>query len=377
VNILGFVWIHVRRSPWRVVVMVGLFAIAIVVFAVVSELSRVSEAGLNAGIAKDSGELGTYEVSFDGRLYLDIERQRKVSDVIAASASGSVTYFFVDLPPVHSECAPYNVLGEVSFRLLRDESGDYASLPFGSVGDIDTRWCLDGVEISATAFYLPDDDAKATLGSRMYIAPEYAGIVRLSTVGAVSSGFTVHTGSDSSREVIERIARYMVQEDALKLGLDPGELVSVGRVDQDAEAVRAAAEGMSITYDVIRWSVLALAVAALTLVQTVTVNQRAWFFGLSRALGAPSRIIVAYVAAETAGIVVGAMAVASGLLTALSPSITDFARAAFGVQADVMHAQTMLTLALAVTVAVVFATSIPVIAVLRRDPLEVLEAPRG
>src|SRR5690606_16367947 len=147
------------------------------------------------------------------------------------------------------------------------------------LGDIDTRWCLDGVEISATAFYLPDDDAKATLGSRMYIAPEYAGIVRLSTVGAVSSGFTVHTGSDSSREVIERIARYMVQEDALKLGLDPGELVSVGRVDQDAEAVRAAAEGMSITYDVIRWSVLALAVAALTLVQTVTVNQRAWFFG--------------------------------------------------------------------------------------------------
>jgi len=104
VNILGFVWIHVRRSPWRVVVMVGLFAIAIVVFAVVSELSRVSEAGLNAGIAKDSGELGTYEVSFDGRLYWDIERQRKVSDVIAASASGSVTYFFVDLPPVHSEC---------------------------------------------------------------------------------------------------------------------------------------------------------------------------------------------------------------------------------------------------------------------------------
>lgn len=376
-RVLLLTWNTTRRAPLKTITLILLFAIAIVVFALISELSRVSKQGLDEGIARDSGELGTYEVAFGSELNGDAALRDRVEKRVAMAVGGELVASWIDLPSKRSECPPYDKVGDTKLRVMWSASGEPVQLPFGETAGLETRWCLDGLEIPQSGFYLADESRRATLGERLYLRPDYADLVRLSDVSPVTHGFTLHVGrGDASPQILDE-AKYLLAEQAMRLGVEPETLVSVWRVDQDADSVRAAAEGISMTYEVMRWAVLGLAGAAIVAMQTTTASHRAWFYGLARAMGTRSRSVVTLIATESVCIIAGGALLALALLALGQGLVYDFAKSSFGVDAHVINLSLFSALVVGLAIAMALAIAVPVVTILRRDPLSVLEAPRG
>lgn len=366
-----------RRSPFRVAMLSGLTAIAIIVFALVSELSRVSRQGLDEAIVQDSGLRGSYQVTFDSSLQIDDANAFDAVDAVAQALDLDLWGFWQDSPDIRSECPPYEQMGEQSLRFLWRAPSEPFSLPFGQVSGIDTSWCIGGQEIPESALFLPGDEDRAVFGSRLYVDPQYWDLVMLSTLGPVRRGFILTSGSDAQlASSIQSAIEVQIQPIAARDQVDASSVVTVARLDLDSANVQDASKGIAITYGLISWGVLTLAGIALLAVQVIVARQRSWFYGLARALGATRRQIAILLSVDAALVLLAASALASLVLGLSQTTVKSFAATAFGVEATVMSARTAVALVLGLTTIFITVAIASTAVVVRRDPLETLEAPR-
>ena len=354
----------------------AIVAVCAVVFSLVSELSRVSQDGLDSAILRDRGMLGSYSVSLGDAGVPTGERYAVVAS--AAEAVGMRVWGYAEvLPPVRSECPPYDEVGAVSLQVLWERPGVPRELPYGQVAGVSTQWCIDGQSIPAASLFLPQGDQQRVYGTSLYIHPDYRDLVALSTTEPIGMRFTVVSGVAEDRMAVLREALVnRLRDDAARDGRSAQAEVVVGRIDQDGANVMEAAAGIALVYDVIRWGVLGLAGIALVTVQTLTARQRGWFYGLLTALGARRRTVAAVVALDTVTVSLAGLAMAVIVLALGDDTIAQFGRDAFGVDATGLDWGAIGTLAAGVASITMLAAVAPAVVIARRDPLDVLEAPR-
>jgi len=370
-------WLLTRRSPFRAVMLTVLMAVAIIVFSLVSELSRVSQQGLDQAIVKDAGLRGSYQVTLDPLLETSPSQTYASVVHVADAIHMSVWGYWQDMPSVTSECPPYEKVGPQQLRILWRRPSVPFELPFGHTNGLDTQWCIDGQTIPASALYMPDASSQAVFGTRLYLRSDYANLVLLSTLAPISYGYVLVSGDavDHSDRVREAVISAFTSA-AQAAGVDPAADITVRRLDQSDQNVLAASNGVAVTYGVIGWGVLVLAGLALLVVQVSNVRQRSWFYGLARALGARGRRIGALLGLEAVLVLLAGGALAIVVLVVAAGPVNRFADAAFGVDAHVLNPVLLPKLAVGMAALLVLTTVVPLVQVLRRDPLEVLEAPR-
>lgn len=366
-----------RRSPLRAIMLTVLVAVSIVIFALVTELSRISQQGIDDAIVRDNGLRGSYTISFDPGLQLTDEQQYEAVTHAAHKLKLTLWGFSEQLPAVESECPPFQQTGEQNLRVLWTKPGVPFDLPFGHISGADTEWCVNGQSIPASALFLANDREKSVYGDHLYISSYYRNLILLSTLGPIRDTYTVVSGSDTDisgqlRQAVTAAAATSAQQ----TGNDAAAGIVVLRADRNGQNVKDAAAGLSVTYGVIAWGVIILAALALLVMQTSYVRQRLWFYGLMQSLGATYRRVTAILLIDAAAVITTGLALALVTLWAADSTISEFAHHAFGVQAHTISGALIPKLAIGCAIILTVATAAPVAITLRRDPLDVLEAPR-
>lgn len=366
-----------RRSPFRAVMLALLIAVAIVVFAVITELSRVSQDGLDDAIVRDVGLRGSYQVFVQPDLPVTTEAAFEATASVASDLGMTVWGYWEDMPAVQSECPPFEQVGKQQLRILWKSPGVVFQLPFGNTADLDTRWCITGQTIPQDALFVPGPDQIAIYQHHVYVRSDYRNLILLSTLGPINRGFIIVSGDDN--DITDQVRTAIDAKFTTMLagsGTDPTSGISVARIDQKGQNVRQAANGISTTYNVIGWGVMLLAGLGLTLMQATNARQRSWFYGLARALGASGPRITAVLAVDTLIVLVGGVCLAMLTLLATNGTVHDFALSAFGVDANVLSPALIPRLVIGLVALLTVTTVVPLVHTMRRDPLEVLEAPR-
>lgn len=367
----------VRRSPFRIAMLLFLTAIAVVVFLIVAELSRVSVEGLDSAIDRDNGIRGSYSVAVDATVRATLAEQNRVVAQVARDLNMDVVDFTELYPALKSECPPFEVVGEQQLRIAWIGLGEPEPLPFGSTGGIDTQWCILGQRIPATSLYVADTASAPWLAEGLYISAKYRDLLAGATVEPIRTTFTLVSQSTSDQSGPLRVALVAAMEaSASRWGVDSKSTVSVVPAEHNADNVRAAADGISSVYSAIGWGVIALAGIAIVTVQSLSARQRRWFYGLQRSLGASTRLLALGFAIEALIVAVGALALAATVLFFASDSVAGFSNDAFGVDADPLQWDAMAHVIGGLVAIALGATAIPLVSASRHDPLEVLEAPR-
>jgi hypothetical protein len=377
VSVSRLATILTRRSPVRISMMVLLVATSLVVFVLVTDLSRVSQEGLDAAITREHGLADTYRVRIASELGWGATQASRVVDEVAASFGADVGRRYIDLPPTASECPPFDLVGELSLRVMWEPDGRAAELPYGTSDEVDTEWCIAGARIPDAAIFFATPAERMLYGEQVFLHPAYYDVVYHATYEPVTLGWlVVAPNSIDIQDELNDAFVARADDEAERSGRSAVDLVQVVRAFDDAVGIRTASDGIATVYNVIRWGVLALAGLALAGLEIVIAQQRAWLFGLAAAFGATRARIAAFLAVEIALVVGAGTALGVGFLAVAQGTIVTFARDAFQVVADPLALENLVMALLGMTTVVISVTCTAAVGVLRRDPLEVLEAAR-
>lgn len=363
-----------RASKVRLALSTILIGVAMVVFLIVSELSRASSTGLDNAIADDAGDLGSYAVEFEHTFGLETDEfVRTVLTSLKPLAGQPMTYA-VTSPHVASECPPYEALGPVRFIVVYDEDGQPRQLPFGNGLPVETVICLSGQRVDVDSIYAPTDPDMGRWGAGLFISARFAPALALTSNEPITYRFVVVTGKrDGQRDAIIERLRISLADTAARFGTTIDDTtVNMVRLD-DGDSLRAASDGIRLVYDIIAWGVLALAGLGLLVTQLIVVRDQLWFFGLVRTLGARPFHLAAIVILDVALAVMGGLVAALVLGAVAQPLASDFARSAFDLDADLLNPSVIPRLTGAAMLALVLASAWPVLRAVRQDPLDVLE----
>ena len=373
-SLFRLVLLTARRAPLRPLALVALVSVASLVFIVVSDLSRVAREGLSNALDAENGAVGSFVVHFDESLGLTLAEERMLLKAVAAELSLSQGETWEEFSPLTSECPPFERVGEVSMVVAWDAARVAANRPFGELDGVDTQWCIAGQTIPDSALYVVGEGIDQ---GRLFIRPDYQEVLTLASVDPI---YRSHQLTASSRDVTVDVIREAsfghVSATAQILGLSPVQAVMVAQANDQAELVRAAADGVGLVYDIIRWGVVVLAGIAVLTLQLIATQHRAWFYGLARSFGVSLTRVVMALLLEVTGIVLLGAVVAYVVLLLAQGSIVSFAHSTLGVQADPLNPASLVGAALGLAAITGLAAGASAFSVSRRDPLAVLEAPR-
>lgn len=354
-----------------------LLAVATIVFALVSELSRVSQLGLDQAILKDAGLVGAYQVQFSSESGVDLNLAYETVNALAADLPFAVWGVREVFPQIQAECPPYEQLGAVQPRILWDRPGMGKELPFGQGVDFETKWCVEGQEVPASSIFVPNADQSSVYGAALHVSAEYRELLYLSTLGPVDVAVIVTTANqEDMRGVLIDALQAAFTPRAELYGVEVEGMFSVSSLGTGAESVSAAADGIGVVYDIIRWGVLGLSAIALATVQALVVRQRSWFYGLLTAFGTSKIRVAALLSFDTLLIATAGLMGAGVCLTLLSEPFNQFAVSAFQVEMRIGAGSMIPALLAGIAISSAIAILIPLTIVSRRDPYAVLEAPR-
>ena len=111
ISVVRLVLLLAKRSPLRPLSLVILTAIATVVFVLVSDLSRVSQEGLDQAIVAENGVHGSFVVTLDSGLGLTDRAEYALVGQAARDAGVEQRGYFEDMPSTRSECPPFQAVG--------------------------------------------------------------------------------------------------------------------------------------------------------------------------------------------------------------------------------------------------------------------------
>lgn len=351
-----------------------LIAVAMTVFLVVTELSRVSSEDLDAAIAQDMGETGTYMVTLSTSLGLTNEAFAQHIDAALAPFAVQPPLVLEVFPPITPECPPFEALGSKTIFVMRDIAGNPVDLPFGQGVPEEIEICLDGHVIPADAIYIPNQSEQNKWGWGIFVDSAYTRIVALSTRQPITYRISVVTGERGHQlGVIRSAVEKQLEEAALRYGIvEMHDAVTVHRMDS-GDAVRAASDGIRLVYGIIGWGVLILGGLGLLVAEMIVVRDRTWFFGLARAVGARSRHIATLIFIDVLLVLVAGAALTVLFSLAVQPTANSFARNAFQVDVTILHPSALPQLFAGALLVLVLAGVYPALIATRQDPLDVLE----
>lgn len=360
-------------SRTRVGLLALLVAVAMTVFLVVSELSRVSSVGLDEAIAADIGETGSYVIGLPTTLGLGPREIGERMERAVGAYAAKPLVMIETLPPVVPECPPYEALGRQGLLVLRDVHGAPLPLPFGASLPVETELCIGGQVIPADALYFPTQGELTKWGLGLAIDARYRQLAALTTTEPITYRFSLVTGEPTDRrEGMRAAVAAEFETEALEYGINLGGNLYLDRVDEGA-GVREASEGIKLVYDIIGWGVLVLGGLGLLVSELTSVRHRTWFFGLARAVGARSSHVVGLVVGETVLILAAGTVLAVFISAAVQPVAASFARSAFEVDVALLQASTVPRIVAAALLVLALAGVYPALVAIRQDPLDVLE----
>lgn len=371
-RVAGLAAALLRAGKARLVALAALVALSIVVLMILSELARVSTLGLDEAIAADVGRPGTYDV------HLQAGRGESTEELVAAVTPPLLAMATEPLVLVHrygpmrSDCPPLDVLGELDVVAAELLDGREAPLPYGQGMPPETELCIGGLTVPDDAVFVPSGSALQTWGAGVYVTPTYAGLAEQILPDAPRVSLRVVTGRTDQRDQIQQMVQGALEESAARVGVPADQIVTTVRVDSAGELDRAS-QGIARVYRALGWAVVLLAGLALLVAQTIRMQQRLWFFGLARAVGARARDVALVVLVETVAVLVLGTGLAVVVALLLGPTVNAFARSSFGVEAHLLTASSLPTLLLGATAMLALAAAYPVALAVRQDPLELLE----
>lgn len=319
-RVIGLAWRLALAAKARITLSVLLIAVAMVVFLLVTELSRASTDGLEQAIADESGGArGSYAIDVDTHLAMGWPAlTRTVLTALEPMASQPMTYAD-STAAMTSECPPYQALGPVPF-IVYNADGTQHDLDFGNDIPADTVVCLAGQRIADWALHMPTPLEQRQWGSGLYVARAYEDAIDLANPEPPQRRFVLTTGvSDGQRQqILDRLQVALADPMARADQTHIDSIVTVTRID-GAESTRAASDGIRIVYTIIAWDVLALAGLGLLVSQLIVTRDRMWFFGLSRTLGARRAHIALLIITDAAITVLAGTLLALLLAAAIQP----------------------------------------------------------
>lgn len=374
-RVIGLAWRLALAAKARITLSVLLIAVAMVVFLLVTELSRASTDGLEQAIADESGGArGSYAIDVDTHLAMGWPAlTRTVLTALEPMASQPMTYAD-STAAMTSECPPYQALGPVPFIIVYNADGTQHDLDFGNDIPADTVVCLAGQRIADWALHMPTPLEQRQWGSGLYVARAYEDAIDLANPEPPQRRFVLTTGvSDGQRQqILDRLQVALADPMARADQTHIDSIVTVTRID-GAESTRAASDGIRIVYTIIAWGVLALAGLGLLVSQLIVTRDRMWFFGLSRTLGARRAHIALLIITDAAITVLAGTLLALLLAAAIQPLAADFARSAFQIEAQLVNPAIVPRLITAALAALLIASTWPAARATRQDPVDVLE----
>lgn len=366
-----------RASRVRIALSVLLVTVAMTVFLVVSQLSRVGSEGLDEAIDETTGQEGSYAVETLSTFGLPPEEFLGRVTAKLEALQGSPVNHAVGYTEVPIDCPPFEGLGRTLVRVAFAGDGSPFPLPYGERLPQDTKVCISGVEIPAEAVLEPDAGQSNAWGIGLFIAPAYESVVASATSDPAVYRFNVVTGVDGQQRQIYDLLSQELAVAAAHAGTEVSEEnLLVSRLDAGNE-VRAASRGIATIFGVIGWGVLLLGALGLLVSQLIVVRDRMWFFGLSRALGAGRRHVVVLVLVEVCATVLAGMALALLVALALQPVANGLAKKTFDAQAPLLDPSVLPQLLLGTFLLMLVAGAWPAWRATVQDPLDVLEPRQG
>lgn len=363
-----------RNSPGRFVMLVLLIAIGLIIFLIVSSLSRASTDQLNEAIEDDVGAAGTYRISFSRTLGLEgKELTRRVAHVVDPMSARPLRVVEV-FAHQSAECPPFTNVGEARLSVLRDAAFQPVDLPFGENLPPGVAFCLSGLNVPGAGLYFPDEVGKRLWGSGTVLVEDvYAPQIALVGTESTQYEFLMITGRPEAMQ--ETISVGLETELADELGhmaFNPRDVFTVHRIDS-GDSVRAASDGVRLVYGIIAWGVLLLGGLGILVAQLIMLRDRTWFFGLSRAVGATPGHVAALVLADAAVVVMSGVGLALVLAVVGQPLVTSFGMVAFQVPLSLLDWQVVPQLAIGVVAVLLIGAAFPAWKAMLLDPLEILE----
>lgn len=361
-----------RAGKARLCALASLVALSFVVLMILSELARVSTLGLDEAIAADVGRPGTYDV------HLQVGRGDSAEELVAALAPAlrplatDPLVLVRRFGPLRSDCPPLDVLGELDVVSVQLLDGRAAPLPYGQGMPPDTDLCVGGVAVPDEAVFVPSGPLLQTWGAGAYVTPAYANLAAQVLPGGPRVNMRVVTGRTDQRDEIQHAVEGVLGQASARAGIAVDQLVTTARVDSAGELDRAS-RGIAAVYRTLGWAVVLLAGLALLVAQTIRMQQRLWFFGLARAVGARARDVAVVVLVETGAVLVLGTVLAVVVALLLAPAVSAFSRSSFGVEAHLLTASNLPSLLLGAAAMLALAAAYPVALAVRQDPLELLE----
>jgi hypothetical protein len=361
-----------RRSPVKFALLTILVAMSTLVFLGVSELSRASTDSLDSAIESDLGVAGTYRVEASNDLGLTLSETLAVLRPPIDQVSDQPVVVAERFPSIHPECPPFNLLGDVTAIVLRDDTG--APEPFApgklpADGDL----CLAGLAVPRDALREATAHEKDTYDASIVVDPVYEQVLRLASDRPPTYLIAVTTGeNDDVTDQLRTSSIDALREHAQQASVPATDAVVVTRADSGG-SVRSASAGIRLVYGLIGWGVLLISGIGLLVAELIVLRDRTWFFGLARAVGARRWSIAWLVIADILLVLIAGLLVAITVLAIAGPGIASFGREAFQVELHVLRLSALPQLFLGFCVVLLLAGFYPAIQAMRLDPLDVLE----
>lgn len=369
-------------SKARFILLTLMVAIAMTIFLVVSELSRLSALDLNRSIAQEAGETGTYAIDTSVTFGLaPPELASRVRRAISPYLSGPLMVVEI-LARRELGCPPSSGLGSQPILIVRDGAGTLQTLT-GERVPSDTMVCLDGQVIPRAAIRIPSPAQRlAWLGiasgspeTGVILDGAYERAALLGSTDGPTYRFLIVTGNEVDRSVaLQSALERSFASTSRSFGISsPGSIFGVTRLDT-AQAIRRAAVGVDLVYSVIGWGILILGGLGLLVAEMIVVRDRSWFFGLARAVGGRGAHIATLVVIDVAILLIIGTALAVMLALMLQPLASSFASSAFQIQdVRVLQPSRIPELIAGAFLVLLVAAFYPALRAVRQDPLDVLE----
>ncbi|WP_203336267.1 FtsX-like permease family protein [Nocardioides limicola] len=354
-----------------------LVALALTVYLVVSQLSRIAASGLDDAIDADSGVMGSY--SIDTRTTFGLPQEVFLQRALASLSglSQKPIPYVIGYEGIRPECPPYDQLGTTTVRFVFNSDGTAYPLPFGEALPVKTKVCLAGSAVPGRAVYGPRETARNRWGDGLAIAPEYQSLAALMSAEPRTYRFIVTTGERNSTPELRTALSTAFAEDGVRFGApNVSNDFLITRLDT-SDQIRAASQGVKTIFAVIGWGVLGLGALGLLVSQLIVVRDRMWLFGLAMALGARRTHIAFLVWAEVALTVALGLLGAVGIAYLTQPLANAIAQSAFGTNAGLLSTGALPGLGLGCMATLMIASAWPAYRASSQDPLDVLEPKVG
>lgn len=388
-RIAGLTLRSAKASSVRFLLLSIIAAVSMTVFLIIGELSRQSSRDLDQAIAADAGRRGTYAVDFISTMGFNAQEMARKVGLTLAPFSPRRLLMVVTTPDVARDCPPSEALGTGPVLVLFGVDGRAPRPLAGGALPPSLHVCIGGQAVPSPAVRAPSPTELASLlgvplsatvpeglpGGPLILDPEFDRVLLLGAGEPASYRFVVVTGHLQDRTSdIQQALEGAFGERIRRYGANASDVFSVVRQDTGDAEIKRAAEGVRVMYGVIAWGILGLGALGLLAAEIISVRDRSWFFGLSRAVGGTGGHIAALVIGDVVAVLVSGTLLACVIVLAVQPVARSFAQNAFQLTGVAfLRLAVIPRLVIGEFLVLLVSGAWPALKAVRQDPLDVLE----